>query len=169
MEEEVKNTVDNSVNNLEKISAFVINYLDELLTSMHLEVKMVAKFHKDQIIVNMDSNDNAILIGKDGRTLKALHMVVCKHTYQQLKIYPNVVLNVNNYQEQREENLIRLAKKVANDVKKTKNAVELDNMNSYERRIIHNALKDEKEISTISVGEEPNRHIVIKFIENQED
>ena len=88
---------------------------------------------------------------------------------QQLKIYPNVVLNVNNYQEQREENLIRLAKKVANDVKKTKNAVELDNMNSYERRIIHNALKDEKEISTISVGEEPNRHIVIKFIENQED
>ena len=165
MEEEVKNTVDNSVNNLEKISAFVINYLDELLTSMHLEVKMVAKFHNDQIIINMDSNNNAILIGKDGRTLKALQMVVCKHTYQQLKIYPNV----NNYQEQREENLIRLAKKVANDVKKTKNAVELDNMNSYERRIIHNALKDEKEISTISVGEEPNRHIVIKFIENQED
>ena len=149
MEEEVKNTVDNSVNNLEKISAFVINYLDELLTSMHLEVKMVAKFHNDQIIINMDSNNNAILIGKDGRTLKALQMVVCKHTYQQLKIYPNVVLNVNNYQEQREENLIRLAKKVANDVKKTKNAVELDNMNSYERRIIHNALKDEKEISTI--------------------
>ena len=101
---------------------------------------MVAKFHNDQIIINMDSNNNAILIGKDGRTLKALQMVVCKHTYQQLKIYPNVVLNVNNYQEQREENLIRLAKKVANDVKKTKNAVELDNMNSYERRIIHNAL-----------------------------
>ena len=42
-------------------------------------------------------------------------------------------------------------------------------MNSYERRIIHNALKDEKEISTVSIGEEPNRHIVIKFIENQED
>ena len=63
--------------NLEKISAFVINYLDELLTSMHLEVKMVAKFHNDQIIINMDSNNNAILIGKDGRTLKALQMVVC--------------------------------------------------------------------------------------------
>ena len=42
-------------------------------------------------------------------------------------------------------------------------------MNSYERRIIHNALKDEKEISTVSVGEEPNRHIVIKFIEKKED
>ena len=43
MEEEVKNTVDNSVNNLEKISAFVINYLDELLTNMHLEVKITAE------------------------------------------------------------------------------------------------------------------------------
>ena len=169
MEEEVKNTVDNSVNNLEEISAFVINYLDELLTNMHLEVKISAKFHNDQIIINMDSNNNAILIGKDGRTLKALQMIVCKHTYQQLKIYPNVVLNVNNYQEQIEENLIRLAKKIASDVKKSKNAVELDNMNYYERRIIHNALKDEKEISTVSVGEEPNRHIVIKFIEKKED
>ena len=169
MEEEVKNTVDNSVNNLEEISAFVINYLDELLTNMHLEVKITAKFHNDQIIINMDSNNNAILIGKDGRTLKALQMIVCKHTYQQLKIYPNVVLNVNNYQEQREENLIRLAKKIASDVKKSKNAVELDNMNSYERRIIHNALKDDKEISTVSVGEEPNRHIVVKYIEKKED
>lgn len=169
MEEEVKNTVDNSVNNLEEISAFVINYLDELLTNMHLEVKISSKFCNDQIIINMDSNNNAILIGKDGRTLKALQMIVCKHTYQQLKIYPNIILNVNNYQEQREENLIRLAKKMANDVKKTKNAVELDNMNSYERRIIHNALKAEKEISTVSVGEEPNRHIVIKFIEKKED
>ena len=169
MEEEVKNTVDNSVNNLEEISAFVINYLDELLTNMHLEVKISAKFHNDQIIINMDSNNNAILIGKDGRTLKALQMIVCKHTYQQLKIYPNVVLNVNNYQEQREENLIRLAKKIVSDVKKSKNAVELDNMNSYERRIIHNALKDDKEISTVSVGEEPNRHIVIKYIEKKED
>ena len=169
MEEEVKNTVDNSVNNLEEISAFVINYLDELLTNMHLEVKMAAKFCNDQIIINMDSNNNAILIGKDGRTLKALQMIVCKHTYQQLKIYPNVVLNVNNYQEQREENLIRLAKKIVSDVKKSKNAVELDNMNSYERRIIHNALKDDKEISTVSVGEEPNRHIVIKFIDKKED
>ena len=169
MEEEVKNTVDNSVNNLEEISAFIINYLDELLTNMHLEVKITAKFCNDQIIINMDSNNNAILIGKDGRTLKALQMIICKHTYQQLKIYPNVVLNVNNYQEQREENLIRLAKKIASDVKKSKNAVELDNMNSYERRIIHNALKDEKEISTVSVGEEPNRHIVIKFIEKKED
>ena len=169
MEEEVKNTVDNSVNNLEEISAFVINYLDELLTNMHLEVKISSKFHNDQIIINMDSNNNAILIGKDGRTLKALQMIVCKHTYQQLKIYPNVVLNVNNYQEQREENLIRLAKKIVSDVKKSKNAVELDNMNSYERRIIHNALKDDKEISTVSVGEEPNRHIVIKYIEKKED
>ena len=71
MEVEVKNTVDNSVNNLEEISAFVINYLDELLTNMHLEVKITAKFCNDQIIINMDSNNNAILIGKDGRTIKA--------------------------------------------------------------------------------------------------
>ena len=46
---------------------------------------------------------------------------------------------------------------------KTKIDVELDNMNSYERRIIHNALADFKNISTTSEGEEPNRHIVIRY------
>ena len=59
-----------------------------------------------------------------------------------------------------------MAKKIAAEVKKTKRSVELDNMNSYERRIIHNALKEETNLSTISVGEEPNRHIVVNYVED---
>ena len=106
MEEEVKNAVDNSVNNLEEISAFVINYLDELLKNMHLEVKISAKFNNDQIIINMDSNNNAILIGKDGRTLKALQMIVCKHTYQQLKIYPGCSIHQTEHQSLERHNLV---------------------------------------------------------------
>lgn len=162
MNEEVNKTVDN----LEEISACVIEYLDNVLKNMGLEATITTKFNNNQIMINMNSNNNSILIGAYGRTLKALQLLACKHTYEVLKVYPNIILNVNNYQEQREENLIHLAQKIAAEVKKTKRGVELDNMNSYERRIIHNALKEETNLSTISVGEEPNRHIVVNYVED---
>mgnify|MGYP004469362933 CR=1 FL=1 len=162
MNEEVNKTVDN----LEEISACVIEYLDTILKNMGLKTTITTKFNNNQIMINMNSNNNSILIGAYGRTLKALQLLTCKHTYEALKVYPNIILNVNNYQEQREENLVNLAKKIATEVKKTKRSVELDNMNSYERRIIHNALKEEANLSTISVGEEPNRHIVVNYVED---
>lgn len=162
MNEEVNKTVDN----LEEISACVIEYLDTILKNMGLKTTITTKFNNGQIMINMNSNNNSILIGAYGRTLKALQLLTCKHTYEALKVYPNIILNVNNYQEQREENLVYLAKKIATEVKKTKRSVELDNMNSYERRIIHNALKEENNLSTISVGEEPNRHIVVNYVED---
>ena len=63
-------------------------------------------------------------------------------------------------------NLERTAKRIAKEVVKTKIDVKLDDMNSYERRIIHNALSNFKNISTTSEGEEPNRHIVISYKED---
>ena len=65
--------------------------------------------------------------------------------------------------------LERDAKRIAKEVLKTKVAVKLDDMNSYERRIVHNALTKFKNISTISEGEEPHRHIVISYKENEDE
>ena len=81
------------------------------------------------------------------------------------KDWPNtlkVILNVENYREKRIEALEKLAVKVAREVRTTKVDAELENMNSFERRVIHNKLINFKGVSTVSVGEEPNRHIVIK-------
>ena len=61
------------------------------------------------------------------------------------------------------KNMMKVAKRIAKEVMRTKIDVELDNMNSYERRIIHNALSNFKNITTTSEGEEPNRHIVIRY------
>ena len=62
-----------------------------------------------------------------------------------------------------------IAKRIAKEVQKTKIDVSLDNMNSYERRIVHNVLTKFKNISTASEGEEPNRHIVIRYVETEEE
>ena len=71
-------------------------------------------------------------------------------------------IDINDYQEKKERNLIRLAKNIAREVSQTKVEAKLDSMNSYERRIIHNALANSSKVYTESCGEEPERYVVIK-------
>ena len=83
--------------------------------------------------------------------------------------YPYILLDVENYKEKKISNIERTAKRVAREVSKTKVDATLENMNSYERRIIHNVLSNYKHVVTVSEGEEPNRHVVIKYVESKEE
>ena len=105
------------------------------------------------------------LIGKNGRTLSSIQTLLRAAIYRQTNMHINVVLDVENYKERQEHNIERLAKKLAKEVLKTKEPITMDSMNSYERRLVHSALADFKNISTESEGEEPNRKVVIKYIE----
>ena len=78
-------------------------------------------------------------------------------------ILPHLILDVENYKENQEKRIERLAKKLAREVVRTKVEIKLDNMNSYERRLVHNILSKDKKVYTISEGEEPNRHVIIKL------
>ena len=157
-----------SIYTLIDIQNYVKEYLAKITKLMGLDVTFESKIREQQIIIKMYSDNNSILIGKDGRTLSALNLIVKQLLSNNYKIYPHIVLDVENYKEKQELNLERLAKKLAREVVKTKVDVKLDNMNSYERRIIHNTLSNNKKVSTISEGEEPNRHVVIKYVESQE-
>ncbi len=146
----------------EDIVAYVKEYLANLTKDMGLEVQFESKIRDNQLIIKMYSDNNNILIGKGGQTLKALTTVVKQVIYNQINAYPHILLDVENYKEKQEGHLERLAKRIAREVGRTKVEVALENMNSYERRIIHNVLTDNKYVYTESVGEEPNRHVVIK-------
>ena len=141
---------------------FIKDYLKDLTKDMGLDVTFESKIRDEQITIKMYSDNNNILIGKEGKTLQALSTVVKQVVYNKINAYPYILLDVENYKDKQEQRLIRLAKNVARDVAKTKLPVELENMNSYERRIIHNALGESKKVYTESVGVEPNRHIVVK-------
>lgn len=138
------------------------DFLLKLLTNIGLEVSFEAKLRDNHIIINMNSNNNPILIGKNGQTLKALETIVRQYILKDFKTSPLVSLDVEEYKIKQEKRIERLAKNVAREVGRTKIEVALDNMNSYERRIIHNILTNNKYVYTESVGEEPNRHVVIK-------
>ena len=144
------------------INEEIKEFLRKIIENMGLEISFEIATKDERTTIKMYSNNNPILIGKEGRTLKALETLVKQKMLNEIGVYYKINLDVSNYKYKIKRNLERLAIATAKEVVKTKVPVALDNMTSYERRIIHNKLTDFKGVKTESEGEEPNRHIVIK-------
>ena len=158
-----KEVVKLHVFKMDEVCTFIKKYLEDLTKDMGLDVTFETKVREKQITVRMFSDNNNILIGKQGKTLQALTTVVKQVVKNATGVYPYVLLDVSNYKENQEKYLIRAAKNIAKEVAETKVPVTMENMNSYERRIIHNYISEKfKTVYTESEGVEPNRHIVFK-------
>ena len=144
------------------INDVIKEFLKEIIENMGLEVSFETTTKDERTTIKMYSNNNPIIIGKSGHTLKALENLVKQKIQNDTGIFYKINLDVSNYKEKIQKNIERLAKTTAREVAKTKIPVALDNMTSYERRIVHNVLTDFKGVKTESEGEEPNRHVVIK-------
>ncbi len=145
-----------------EVVRYIKEYLVKILKSMGLIVNIEVK-NKDEVPKYIIfSNNDALLIGKNGKNLKALSIIVSQHLTKELGRTYKFAIDVNEYKEKREKSLESLAKRIAREVSMTKIEAKLDSMNSYERRIIHNTLTNSKKVYTESEGEEPNRYVVIK-------
>jgi len=145
-----------------EVIKYIKEYLQKILKNMGFNVNIEIKNKEEVPKYIIFSDNDALLIGKNGKNLKALSILVSQHLNNELGKNYKFTLDVNEYKEKREKSLERLAKRIAREVKTTKVEVKLDSMNSYERRIIHNALTNYKGIFTESEGEEPNRYVVVK-------
>ena len=144
--------------------AFV--FLRDIFASMDLgEVEIVSKYNtKDGCLeVDFEGNDMGILIGKRGQTLDSLQYLTSLVVNKGKSSYIRMKLDTEDYRRRRKETLENLARGIAYKVKKTRKPVVLEPMNPYERRIIHSALQGNKFVETISEGEEPYRHVVVKL------
>ena len=144
------------------INNSIKEFLKEIIENMGLEVSFEVVTKDERTTIKMYSNNNPIIIGKNGHTLKALETLAKQKIQNDTGIFYKINLDVSNYKEKIQKSIERLAKNTAREVAKTKIPVALDNMTSYERRIVHNVLTDFKGVKTESEGEEPNRHVVIK-------
>ncbi len=144
----------------------VIDYIKDLIvvitSYMDLKVNLEVRRRDDNILIKIFSNNNGILIGKNGKTISALQNVIKQIIYTRTTHNLHIILDVENYKENRSKNIEYLAKKLAREVAQTKVEVKMDCMNSYERRIVHSTLAENKYVYTESIGEEPNRCVVIK-------
>jgi len=114
-----------------------------------------------EIILDIVGGDLAILIGRHGKTLDALQTLVSAATSRQLGFRYPVVVDVEGYRGRRREKLEDMARRTADRVARQGREVRLRPMTSYERRVIHMALRDDRRVVTGSEGEDPNRAVVI--------
>ena len=140
--------------------------LKDIVEGMGIKDVIIESQRKENFIkLTLHSSDNSILIGRNGRTLSSLQNIIRTSVSNQIGMFVNIILDVENYKIKQEHNIERLAKKLAKEVLRTKEPITMDSMNSYERRLVHSVLANFKGISSDSEGEAPNRRIVIKPIE----
>lgn len=145
-----------------EVVKFIKSKIHELLKDMGINANIETKVDNNIAKYTIVSDQDALVIGKNGKNLQALSTIISQIVLKETNHSLKFIIDVGEYKFKRERNLERLAKNVAREVKATKVEAKLDSMNSYERRIIHNILKDYKYVYTESVGEEPNRAVVIK-------
>jgi len=139
-----------------------LNYLKKVINEMDIDATIEMITNENEVQYNINSDNNPLLIGREGSTIDALQFVT-RHVlsrYSEERII--CVVDVGGYKQKRKMQLEILATKVAKEVARTKIAVKLDPMNSYERRIIHTKLSEWRDVSTESVGDEPHRCLIIK-------
>ena len=138
-------------------------FVKGLIERMGIEGKVLAAREEDAVRLRIDCSEMGVLIGHRGETLDAVQYLASLVINRNRKTegYTRVTIHTEDYREKREETLIRLAKRIAQQVKTTGNPKALEPMNPYERRIIHSALQKHPYVTTQSEGEEPNRRVVI--------
>lgn len=152
-------------NEIKEVEQRAVNFLTEVFSAMELgdvEIKSVYNREEGSLDVDFEGEDMGVLIGKRGQTLDSLQYLTSLVVNKDKDKYIRVKLDTEDYRRRRKETLENLARGIAYKVKKTRRPVVLEPMNPYERRIIHSSLQGNKYVETVSEGEEPYRHIVVK-------
>lgn len=145
-----------------EVKDYLKKLIKTLLKDMGFDVEIEITVNNNTPTYRLYSTNDALLIGKDGKNLKALTTVVNAILTKEINSNYKFLIDVSDYKEKNDRRIEHLAKKLAREVRETKVEVKMDSMNSYQRRLVHNILNNNKYVYTESVGEEPNRCVVIK-------
>ncbi|MEW6659454.1 MAG: RNA-binding cell elongation regulator Jag/EloR [Thermodesulfobacteriota bacterium] len=146
--------------------------LEQLLEKMDESGKVSGRQEDDRIILNIETEDAGLLIGKQGQTLEALQYLLTKILAQKSRRKVRVNIDVESYRARHEEALVHLALKNGDKVKRSGKPVTLNPMNPHDRRIVHLTLQGDKELKTMSRGEGLYKKVIIypaKKKEGQEE
>ena len=139
------------------------NFLGKVLPLMGVEANIDTKETEDGIAINLSGDGMGLVIGRRGETLDAVQYLTSIIVNKGVDGYTKVTVDTENYRQKRAETLERLADKVAEKVIRNGRNMTLEPMNPFERRVIHARLQGNEKVTTISVGEEPNRRVVVKL------
>lgn len=142
-----------------KIKQIFAEFLEKLLI---FEPKIKIEENEGLFELRLDCEEPGRLIGKNGETLQALELILRLMINKEFKESVNISLDIAGYKDKRRAEIEKAGERAAESAKRTGQIQVLLPMNAYERRLIHLALKDRDDLETESIGEEPNRRVMIK-------
>ena len=147
---------------IEKPENDIREVLENLLDRMKIDYEIAnIDYENDRVRINIVGKDMGLLIGRKGETLNALQYMAGLIINRKREERIRVIIDVEDYRRKREESLEALALRLSEKVKDTRKNIVMRPMSSQERRIVHTALQGDPQITTYSIGEEPNRKLVI--------
>lgn len=161
--EEESNSEVRSEEDLDAVADTAIEVLRTILAHFDADGAEINEYEGDdqEIILDVVGGDLAILIGRRGHTLEAIQTLVSNITNRKLGYRYPVTIDVESYKHRQRQKIESLAYSAASRADRQDREVSLRPMNPYERRLVHMALRDDERVETYSVGEEPNRHVVV--------
>lgn len=157
--------VEIEVYDLSDAVAYLEDYLVKAIGEFNITATVKSHIEDEIIHVNIDSDHNSILIGKNGRTLQALNEIAKLAVSSKFKKKYRVLLDINDYKDGKYNKVVYMAKHMAREVQKSHETMTMEAMPADERRMIHNALSTMPHIRTESVGEGKHRQITIRYVE----
>lgn len=150
----------------EDLIDYIKKFIKDLGQKMNISINSEVR-EKDGIInVLLVSDNNSILIGKDGRTLESIQLLLKQAINQNANVKLKLSVDVSNYKVKKSKNLEFEIKKICKEIEKTKVEVKLDPMNSYDRRIVHTIVSEFPNLNSESFGEGKERRTVISYKES---
>lgn len=151
---------------MDAIADLAVGYLKEILALFGETSSSIDEYDGEdgELILDVNGGDLAVLIGRHGRTLDALQMVLTSLLSSKIKFFYPVVVDIEGYKNRRKKKIQDLARSSAARAKKRHGKVALAPMNAYERRLVHLALVDDEGVVTHSEGQDPDRHVVITAV-----
>ena len=152
---------------MDKIADVAVGYLRQILALFGEKHSTIDEYDGDdgELILDVNGGNLAVLIGRHGRTLDALQMVLSSLMSSHIHFYYPVVVDIESYKTRRKKKLRSIALSAAERARK-QGRVALAPMNAYERRIVHLALVNDDSVTTHSEGEDPNRRVIITALKD---
>lgn len=149
----------------DKVADLAVDYLKKILAYFGETDSSIDEYDGDEgeLILDVNGGDLAVLIGRHGRTLDSLQMVLTSLMSSRIKFYYPIVVDIESYKTRRKKKLEGIAYAAAERAAK-QGRVALAPMNAYERRILHMTLLDNESVTTHSEGEDPNRRVVVTAV-----
>src|SRR3989338_1830708 len=115
-------------------------------------------------LVNIITEETGLLIGRHGETINSLQLIIGVIIFNKTNKWHRIVLDVGGYRKSREESIKEMVERIALEVETTGQSVALPDFTSYERRIAHMCLTDNKKVTSESIGEGRDRRLTIKLL-----